>query len=134
MGSIWIVRAGRSLRSALYLLMLNYTIVWLSNKYLLPEDWKWPYPDLLTSAGILIDIISVFIVYYLFKMADNLIRVNEEITIPPESKSLENESRSSENIGDKKVRCSICKVYAFVDTNSNVYKCYNCSSTEEVRL
>ena len=83
MSSIWIVRAGRSLRSALYLLMINYIIVWLSNKYLLPEDWNWPYPDLLTSVGIIIDIISILIVYYLFKMADNLIRVNEDINQGP---------------------------------------------------
>jgi hypothetical protein len=134
MSSIWIVRAGRNLRSALYLLMINYIIVWFSNKYLLPEDWNWPYPDLFTSVGIIIDIISIFIVYYLFKMADNLIRVNEDITNPPESRSLENESRSLENIGDKKVRCSICKVHAFVETGIFVYKCHNCSSTQEVRL
>ena len=51
----------------------------------------------------------------------NALELEKKLKGPPES-------RSSEISGDKKVRCSKCKVFSYVEKDINVCICNNCNS------
>ena len=51
----------------------------------------------------------------------NTLELEKKLKGPPES-------RSSEISGDKKVRCSKCKVFSYVEKDINVCICNNCNS------
>jgi hypothetical protein len=150
MKSSRIVRAGIRMRASVYLMIFNGIL----STIIIYQGGS------VQIAGILSFVLTVISLTLFLFGTNDLIKVNEEIDINPnwnhenqnsakkrtdneviysDPTEVEirkpnelNESRSSEKSGDIKVRCSLCKVYAFVEEEVKEYSCFNCASKQKV--
>lgn len=150
MKSSRIVRAGIRMRASVYLMIFNGIL----STIIIYQGGS------VQIAGILSFVLTVISLTLFLFGTNDLIKVNEEIDINPNwnhdnQNSAKNrtdnevihsnpteveirkpnelyESRSSEKSGDIKVRCSLCKVYAFVEEEVKEYSCFNCASKQKV--